>query len=264
MRARATVRQRTVTAFGYRMRFHWSDPSFEPAIEQTILPGWQQDLGARPDAAFWVSKNEGRVLVRCTGNHHSFTTTPEGLAYDLRRIVHLQLASHAPEHVFVHSGAVLSEHGLVLLPGRSFSGKSTLVRALIALGCRYYSDEYAVVDRAGQVLPFPRPLYERRGGRPPRVHPPEQLGWSKDLKPEPPRAVVCARYQEDGNWNPVILTGAQAVLELLSNTVSARIQPGRAMSFLAQVARCPLRLKGVRGEAQTAALAVLQACANCR
>ncbi len=36
------------------------------------------------------------------------------------------------------------------------------------------------------------------------------------------------------------------------------------MSFLAQVARCPLRLKGVRGEAQTAALAVLQACANCR
>ena len=34
----------------------------------------------------------------------------------------------------------------IVIPGRTFSGKSTLVAELVRAGATYYSDEYAVED----------------------------------------------------------------------------------------------------------------------
>jgi hypothetical protein len=57
------------------------------------------------------------------------------------------IARSAPAHLFVHSGVVGWKGRAVLIPGRSFSGKTTLVRAFLEAGATYYSDEYAVLDR---------------------------------------------------------------------------------------------------------------------
>src|SRR5215831_2410197 len=73
---------------------------------------------------------------------------------------HLQLtvAEYAPRHIFVHAGVVAWNGNAILIPGPSFSGKSTLVAELLRAGATYYSDEYAVIDDQGKVLPYPRDL----------------------------------------------------------------------------------------------------------
>ena len=44
-----------------------------------------------------------------------------------------------------------------------FAGKTTLVRAWLEAGAMSYSDEFAVLERAGRVHPFARPLAIRDG-----------------------------------------------------------------------------------------------------
>jgi hypothetical protein len=64
------------------------------------------------------------------------------------------VAEHAPDHLFVHAGVVGWEGRAIVMPGTSFAGKTTLVRAWLEAGATYYSDEFAVLDRAGRVHPF--------------------------------------------------------------------------------------------------------------
>jgi hypothetical protein len=46
----------------------------------------------------------------------------------------------------------------VILPGRSMSGKTSLVAALVKAGATYFSDEYAVLDKLGMVHPYIKTL----------------------------------------------------------------------------------------------------------
>ena len=64
----------------------------------------------------------------------------------------------------VHAGAVLFGNRAVLLPGKSFAGKSSLVAELLRRGATCLSDEYALIDGAGIVHAYPRPLLLRNGG----------------------------------------------------------------------------------------------------
>ena len=92
---------------------------------------------------------------------------------------HLQLyvAEHAPRRVFVHAGVVGWRGKAIVIPGRTHTGKSTLVKALVEAGATYYSDEYAVLDKRGRVHPYARPLSMRPigGGRPTKVAPEAHL-----------------------------------------------------------------------------------------
>ena len=62
----------------------------------------------------------------------------------------LFVAERAPDHLFVHAGVVGWEGRAIVMPGASFAGKTTLVQAWLEAGATYYSDEFAVLDRAGQ------------------------------------------------------------------------------------------------------------------
>ena len=73
----------------------------------------------------------------------------------------------------MHAGVVGWNGRALLLPGRTLSGKTTLVAELLRAGATYYSDELAVLDARGRVHPFPKPLAIREKGdasgeRPPR------------------------------------------------------------------------------------------------
>jgi len=88
---------------------------------------------------------------------------------------HLELltAFLARGHLFVHAGVVGWQGRAIIIPGRSFSGKTTLVKALIEAGASYYSDEYAIFDATGQVHPYPIALAIRDESWP---KPPENAG----------------------------------------------------------------------------------------
>ena len=79
--------------------------------------------------------------------------------------IHRFLAERAPDRIFVHAGVVEWQGKAIVVPGQSFSGKSTLVAAFVRAGCRYLSDEYAILDSEGLCHAHPRDLSLRIEGR---------------------------------------------------------------------------------------------------
>jgi hypothetical protein len=149
----------------------------------------------------------------------------------------------------------------ILLPGRSFRGKSTLVAALVRAGATYYSDEYAVLDDRGRVHPYARPLSLRReGGLGAARLPVEALGGTVGEHPLPVGLVAVTHYRAGAQWRPRRLSPGQATLALLNETVAARSRPVTALRTLHRVAAGAATFRGVRGEAEENAPLILQAC----
>jgi hypothetical protein len=86
------------------------------------------------------------------------TLHTEDLYEALEADIDFYLAQEARQTLFVHAGVVAWKGQAIVIPGRSRSGKTTLVKAFLQAGASYYSDEYAVFDGRGRVYPFPRPL----------------------------------------------------------------------------------------------------------
>jgi hypothetical protein len=164
--------------------------------------------------------------------------------------VQLTVAEHAPRRVFVHAGVVGWKDRAILIPGLSHSGKTTLVDQLIRAGASYYSDEYAVLDVRGRVHPYPRALGMRLpgSGQSQKVRA-EEVGAIVGSKPLRVGLVVSTNYKYGARWRPQQVTRGQGVLELMSNTVSARSQPKLALTVLPAALESARILKGVRGEA---------------
>jgi hypothetical protein len=168
----------------------------------------------------------------------------------------LYVAEMARGRVFIHAGAVGWQGKAIIIPGRSLSGKSSLVAELVRRGAIYYSDEYAVLDVHGLVHPYPQPLAMRRPGsaRQKKCRA-EDMGGSTGSRPLPVGLVISGRYEAGKRWHPQCLSPGQAVLELLGNTIAARRKPESVVAVLRRAVSGAKALKGSRGEAyETAAL----------
>ncbi|HWN11883.1 MAG TPA: hypothetical protein VNO50_21830 [Pyrinomonadaceae bacterium] len=178
---------------------------------------------------------------------------------DLRIFV-AELAHH---RVFVHAGVVGWKGRAIVIPGRSYSGKSTLVAELVRAGATYYSDEYAVFDSRGRVHPFAKPLELRDEGTYEQTKVTvAELGGHSGTKPLPVGLVLMTHFKSGARWRPRKLTPGKGVLELLFNTVSARRNPERAMATLHRVTSRAAVLKGVRGNASELVPAMLARVEN--
>lgn len=199
--------------------------------------------GRRTKTPRQVDLYAGDVAV---GRKLSITDALEILESNLQHYV----AEMASRRVFVHAGVVGWKGSGVLIPGRSFAGKSTLVAELVGAGSTYYSDEYAVLDLRGRVHPFARPLGIRdgRNGRAAR-YPVEALGGRAGVKPLPVALVISSRFVKGARWQPRKITAGQGALELLANTVPARRQPELSLATLQRAASQARFYKGNRGEA---------------
>lgn len=74
-----------------------------------------------------------------------------------RRLNRAHVAANRHRFVLLHAGVAAFEDSLVVFPGASESGKSTLVAGLVRAGWNYLSDELAMVDPAtGELTPYRR------------------------------------------------------------------------------------------------------------
>jgi hypothetical protein len=200
------------------------------------------------------------------------TTMSRGLEFEVALTIidsqlRIYLGINAPDTVFVHAGAVGCDGGAILIPGPTFSGKSTLVSALVDTGMTYYSDEFAVIDEDGLVHPYAKPLSVRSGnpatrgadreGRRQSDHSLESLGWTPGVEPIPLGMIVVTSYRSGAEWRPERVSAGAGAMALLANAVPARERPEQVMRSLRRAAESAVVLKGDRGEAEEAAAALL-------
>lgn len=159
------------------------------------------------------------------------------------------VALSAPHHFFVHAGAVGHEGGAIVIPGLSFSGKTTLVAELVRAGATYYSDEFAVLDEEGFVHPYPKTLSIRNGGYEQTEHAAETFGGTVGSEPLVPRLVVISWYERDGQWDPRRLSPGEAALALMANTMASHDRPKETLAAITKAVRGAEVLEGRRGEA---------------
>lgn len=166
----------------------------------------------------------------------------------------------ASRRVFVHAGVVGFKGGAVVVPGRSFSGKTTLIQALVALGGVYYSDEYAVLDARGRVFPWAEPLSIRPDGsrKPAESHSPDSLGIVAGRSSLPVRLVVLTSFVKGRRFRPRRVTPGGGTLGLLEHTLPARKRPRAALLALTSAVSRAQVIRGVRGEASDAARAIVR------
>lgn len=187
---------------------------------------------------------------------------PEAVLEAFEEDVQLYVAEHAPRRIFVHAGVVGWKGRAIVIPGRSFSGKSTLTAALVRAGATYYSDEYAVIDGLGRVHPYARPLALREGDEHRSTkYSIETIGGRAGTKALPAGLILVTRFQENARWRPLPLSAGRGALALLENTVSARRVPQRALSTLQQAVQDTTVLQGTRGEAASVVAQILK-CAE--
>ncbi len=182
-----------------------------------------------------------------------------GVRGELESDMHFQVALFARDFPFIHAGVVRWKGQAVVVPGRTKTGKSSLVMALVNAGGAYFSDEYAVLDHEGRVHAYPKPLSQRRDGGPPRLHPAEALGGEEDAQAVPIGLTVSTRFRAGAAWNPRPIGKAQVMMALFDNTVVARSRPEFAFTVLAKAVEGAGGLEGDRGEAGDMASDLLDA-----
>jgi len=184
-----------------------------------------------------------------------WTDAARALAAHAERVV----AERAPDHLFVHAGVVGWGGRAIVMPGASFAGKTTLVQAWLEAGATYYSDEFAVLDRAGKVHPFARPLAVRDSSTAvTRRVPVAAVGGETGTIPLPIGLVLVTSYRDGTCWRPRRLTAALTLLALMRHTVAARGNPAHSMPILKEAVTGGMALAGSRGEARPLVSAVLR------
>jgi hypothetical protein len=243
------------------------DPRVLGPVLERLPPGWRPAASPRVERLYSLiaggvqgGRGVRRFRLLYAGAELIARSLDAGAVFErFESDLQLYVAERAPRRLFVHAGVVGWKGRAVVIPGRSLSGKTTLVVGLVRAGAEYYSDEYAVLDQEGRVHPYARPLAVREGeglGQTRRTV--DEFGGRAGRGPLPVGLVVVGRYEQGMSWRPRRLTPGECVLELLSNTVPARRSPARALGTLTKAAAGAVALAGPRGEAASVARAILR------
>jgi hypothetical protein len=249
-------------SYGWRIGIRTNEPKILERVWPLLPPGCEPSEPPIVDKLFSLRIGAPSKSTKVRNYHLLYSGTAraartlnlEEVLQSLESELQIFVAEFARERIFVHAGVVGWKGKALLLPGRSFAGKSTLVAALLRAGATYYSDEYAVLDEQGLVYPYLRRLSLReKEDTPPARRTAAELGAAQGTGPLPVGLVAFTKYQTGQRWQPRALSAGKAVVELLNNTVPSTTFPDRSMRALVQVPPRATSLKGLRGEAEETA-----------
>jgi hypothetical protein len=265
MRAAAFPREIGIEIFGVRFVVETRIEELISALSSRLPPVRLLSAVRGPARRYVVDTAErpgtGLVIQRGLRKPASAASVDLGadlIVNDLQRT----LAHRADGLVFVHAGAVAWEGRALVLPGRSRSGKSELVAALVRAGAAYLSDEFAVFDGDGLVHPYARPIALRQSDDTRVWTPAETLGARTAARPVPTGFIAFLRFSPGARWRPRRLSAGQTVLGLLRHTVAARRRLALVRSVLVPVASSVSATTGARGEASELAGRLLRDLAS--
>jgi hypothetical protein len=252
-------------SYGVRVGVRTNDAQVIEKLLPHLPPGWKITRTAVDRLySLFVRKSINRRAQRLhelyiDGEKLIAVATLHNLLDVFESDVQLYVAEYAPRRVFVHAGVVGWKGKAIVIPGRSYSGKTTLVASLVKAGATYYSDEYAVLDERGRVYAYPRKLSVREGvGGQSTKYAVEELGGKCGSKPLPVGLVVVSNYQEGARFRPREISAGESVLALLTNTVPARRKPQIVLPTLKNAVAQARSIKSRRGESTEVAEAILR------
>jgi hypothetical protein len=246
--------------YGLDLRICTNSAELLERIEPLMPPGWERR--PRSSTQHRVGLLEEDNDIYSIYSESICTHDAPGKEYALM-MMEAQLSAHvsleATEFVFVHAGVVADGDRAIVMPGASFAGKTTLVRALVEAGAVYYSDEFAVLDEAGRVHPYARPLSFRPpdDGLPVELQV-DELGGVAGTGPLRVGLVIATSYVPGGEWQPRELSPGAGVLAMLEHTVPAQVRPEQTMRVLRKAMEGAVALEGERDEADEFAGVLLE------
>ena len=227
------------------------------------LPAVRPSTSERCDLTYEIRERTdgahtlGYEVWRADGTLLTRVREAEVAARNLSKELQFEIASKSADYVFIHAGVVEWNGRAIVLPGRSMSGKTTLVTELLRQGATYYSDEYAVVDHDGGIHPYARPLRIRSIDGQTNSAPPSDFTQRIGTSPIAVGVVGILRFEPAALLDVGTVTSGTAALALVNNTVRAREAPARSIRA-ASLAGNATSLAGIRGEAEEAAAMLLR------
>lgn len=205
--------------------------------------GWDDERG------YYFEQNHKYV----TGGRFS-----RGIYKYFDSILRIAVAEYSPNLVFLHAGAVGWKGKAIIIPGDSYTGKSTLVTELVKHGAIYFSDEFAIIDRDGLLQPFARPINLRaRETFDPVTVDPASIGEIAGKDRLPIGTIFITEYNERSAWRPRILTPAKGALKVLPHAIPLRRSPEFTLGVLNTICRNALIVDTKRNNAKEIAQKLL-------
>ncbi len=202
--------------------------------------------------SFGIGLQNGLYFYFQDGIQNSYSESKNVVLNFFESMVRVTVAEHAVSKVFIHAAVVGWKGKAIVIPGNSYSGKSTLVADLVRNGAEYYSDEYAVLDDRGYVHAFPRPI-GIRGIEEAELQTDVTVGSLGGVAGEKPLQVgmvLLTGYQANAQWEPEILDPGRGVIEMIPHTIPIRFNTKFALSVLNNVASSALVVKSKRHDSK--------------
>lgn len=213
--------------------------------------------GTQPDIHIRVDQNEDGFRILLNDQYTASAGTLPNAALAAVKALDDSIVHRMKTFRAVHAGAVLIESRALLIPGSSHAGKSSLVAELLRRGASHFSDEYALIDNAGRVHSYPRPLLLRDGGPLQSLVLPLELNASFATEPAPVGWVVALEYEPGGAWSIRPISQSEGVMLLLRHTPHEMDQAPEMLDFFLRVASNAFCFTGHRGEAADAAARII-------
>lgn len=124
-----------------------ADPETDHSIAATLL--------VERDESGWLVSGGTQAPVTCASAEVAAIHTLDRLVDTVQR------GLHARDLISIHSAAVATANGILVIAGASGQGKSTLSLGLAHRGFGLLSDELSIVDLNGMILPYPRSVHVR-------------------------------------------------------------------------------------------------------
>ena len=225
-------------------------------LEKVFPNGLEKTCEREIEFHFRIAPKKRKKLDFYLNDEKVIENTSEEAFYGLvESQIRITIAEFAVGKVFLHAGVVGWKGHAIVIPATSFSGKTTLVAALVKKGALYYSDEYAVLDSSGNVEPFPKWLSLRGiiDSYTQMDCSVESIGGVAGKETIPVGMVLIAKYKEEKKipkiWKPRRLSDGQGIMEILKHTLPIRNKPEFVLEILNKVARRAIIIKTIRGEA---------------
>jgi hypothetical protein len=246
----------TASCYGVEVRIAAAGTEVCQRLRDALPPEFSVGArGASVAISYLVTTEHPDYRVSRDGSDVFSAATEEDVFAWLCQDIDNTVAQRSRQMLFVHAGVIGWRGFAIVIPGRSYTGKSTLVAELVRRGAEYWSDEFAVLDDRGMVHPYRRALVLRGETRPsPDLR---LLRGDAPMEPLPIAVVVAGPYQPGVAWRPTVVRGARAVLPLIDGTVQGREESARMLRIAAGLAPGIVTLQGPRPEARAVAAELL-------